>query len=101
MAGSLYTVCCLASTSVMIEPVLLLGGCLLLGLLCLATVVWIVATGRIVHLDGLSLALISLGVGGIFLSVFGWSLHTGELKEILKSRSKERARSEKEGTEGD
>lgn len=80
----MYTVCRLPSTSVMIEPLLWLGCCVLLGLLCLGLVVWIAITGRIAHLDGLSLALISLAVGAIFLSVVGWSYHTGELKEILK-----------------
>jgi len=55
------------------------------GLLCLAVVVWVVATGRIAYLDGLSLALISLAVGAIFLSMVGWSYRASELKEILKS----------------
>ena len=68
----------------MIEPLLWLAVCLLLGLLCLGVVVWVAATGRIAYLDGLSLALISLAVGAIFLSVVGWSYRVGELKEILK-----------------
>ena len=88
----------------MIEPLLLLGACLLLGLVCLSTAVWIVVTGRIAYLDGLSLALISLAVGAIFLSVFGWSFHSGELKEILNARSrskKQGARSRKQEAEGD
>jgi UPF0716 family protein affecting phage T7 exclusion len=69
----------------MIEPLLWLVVCALLGVLCLAVVVWVVVTGRIAYLDGLSLALISLAVGFIFLSMVGWSYRAGELKEILKS----------------
>ena len=69
----------------MIEPLLWLVACALVGLLCLAVVVWVVATGRIAYLDGLSLALISLAVGAIFLSMVGWSYRTSELKGILKS----------------
>jgi ABC-type enterobactin transport system permease subunit len=61
-----------------------LAVCALVGLLCLAVVVWIVATGRAAYLDGLSLALISLAVGAIFLSMVGWSYRSRELKEILK-----------------
>ena len=68
----------------MIEPLLLLGICLLIGLLSFAVVVWVVVTGRIAYLDGLSLALISLAVGAIFLSMVGWSYRTSELKEIVK-----------------
>ncbi len=72
----------------MLEPVLWLAVCLVLGLLCLGVVIWTVATGRIAYLDGLSLALISLAVGAIFLSVVGWSYRAGDLKEILNARSK-------------
>ena len=68
----------------MIEPLLWLVLCALVGLLCLAVVIWVVATGRIAYLDGLSLALISLAVGAIFLSIVGWSYRSNELKEILK-----------------
>jgi len=57
----------------------------LLGLLCLAVVVWVVVTGRIAYLDGLSLALISLSVGAIFLSIVGWSYRSSELKDLLES----------------
>jgi membrane protein implicated in regulation of membrane protease activity len=69
----------------MIEPLLWLLVSALLGLLCLAVVVWVVVTGRIAYLDGLSLALISLAVGAIFLSMLGWSYRSSELKELLKS----------------
>ncbi len=69
----------------MIEPLIWLVVCALVGLLSFAVVVWVVVTGRIAYLDGLSLALIGLAVGAIFLSVVGWSYRTSELKEILKS----------------
>jgi ABC-type enterobactin transport system permease subunit len=72
----------------MIEPLLWLALCALVGLLCLAVVVWVVATGRIAYLDGLSLALISLAVGAIFLSIVGWSYRSSEIKEILNTLHK-------------
>jgi ABC-type enterobactin transport system permease subunit len=72
----------------MIELLFWLAFSALLGVLCLAVVVWVVATGRIAYLDGLSLALISLAVGAIFLSLVGWSYRTSELREVLKSLPK-------------
>jgi hypothetical protein len=68
----------------MIEPLIWLVVCLLVGLLCVAVAVWVVATGRIAYLDGLSLALMSLAVGAIFLSMVGWSYRSSELRAILK-----------------
>jgi hypothetical protein len=68
----------------MIEPLIWLVVCLLVGLLSVAVAVWVVATGRIAYLDGLSLALMSLAVGAIFLSIVGWSYRSSELREILK-----------------
>ena len=69
----------------MIESLIWLVVCLLVGLLSVAVAVWLVVTGRVAYLDGLSLALISLAVGGIFLSIVGWSYHSSELKALLKS----------------
>jgi len=74
----------------MIELLLWLVFSALLGLLCLAVVVWVVATGRIAYLDGLSLAFISLAIGVIFLSVVGRSYRTSELGGILKSLRKDK-----------
>jgi hypothetical protein len=74
----------------MIEPLIWLVVCLLVGVLSVAVVVWVVATGRIAYLDGLSLGLISLAVGVIFLSMVGWSYRSSELKEILNSLRKDK-----------
>ncbi len=72
----------------MMEPLLLLAISLLIGLASLAVAVWLVVTGRVAYLDGLSLALICLAVGAVFLSMVGWSYHTSELKAILESLRK-------------
>jgi hypothetical protein len=74
----------------MIEPLIWLVVCLLVGVLSVAVVVWVVATGRAAYLDGLSLGLISLAVGAIFLSMVGWSYRSSELKEILNSLRKDK-----------
>ncbi len=68
----------------MIETAFLLAFCLLMGLLSLVVVVWLIVTGRIFGLDGLSFALISLTLGVFFMFNVAWSMHTGELQEVLK-----------------
>ena len=68
------------------ESIVELGVCLLIGVVALAVVVWEIATGRIAYLDGISLSLISLTLGGFFLFDVFWSYHTGELKDLLKKR---------------
>ncbi len=84
----------------MIEPLLWLVACALVGLLCLAVVVWVVVTGRAAYLDGLSLGLISLAVGAIFLSMVGWSYRSSELKEILNSLRKDKNAAPDDPTQG-
>ena len=64
--------------------ILELAICLVIGLASLAVVVWDVATGLIVYLDGITLALLSLTLGGFFMFNVFWSWHTGELQALLK-----------------
>lgn len=78
----------------MLEAVVLLSLCLLLGLLSLAVVIWVVATGRIAYLDGIALALIGLTLAVFFIFNLAWSFYTGELQELLKSLRKRWAQSE-------
>ncbi len=72
----------------MMEPLILLVISLFVGLASLAVAVWLALTGRVAYLDGLSLALISLTVGAIFLSMVGWSYRNSEVKAILESLRK-------------
>lgn len=65
------------------ESILELALCLLIGLASLAVVVWDVATGRIVYLDGITVALLSLTVGGFFMFDVFWSWRSSELKALL------------------
>jgi hypothetical protein len=60
--------------------------CLLIGLASLAVVVWLAFTGRLAYLDGISLALISLVIGGFFLFDVFVAYRSGELNEILGRR---------------
>ncbi len=69
----------------MLETVILLSFCFLMGLLSLAIVVWIALSGRMFYLDGLLFAVISLAVGGIFLANFAFSVLRGEFQSALKS----------------
>jgi hypothetical protein len=75
----------------MLEPLLLLSICLLIGLACFGVVVWLALSGRIVNLDGLSLALMSLAIGVFFLFNVAWSYRTGELRQLLDSVRKGRS----------
>lgn len=70
------------------ESILELALCLLIGLASLAVVVWDVATGRIVYLDGITVALLSLTVGGFFMFDVFWSWRSSELKVLLAEMRK-------------
>lgn len=69
----------------MLQSVLLLAFCLFMGLVSLATCVWVALTGQLFTLDGLLLVAISLSIGGLFLGNLAWSVYTGEVREILNS----------------
>jgi hypothetical protein len=69
--------------STMREAILELSICLIVGILCVAVVVWDVVTGLIVYLDGIALAIIVLTLGAFFLFNVAWSYRTGEIKQIL------------------
>jgi len=72
------------------ESIIELVICLVIGAIALAVVAWEIATGRIAYLDGISLSLISLTLGGFFLFDVFWSYRSGELKEVLSSIRKPR-----------
>jgi hypothetical protein len=73
----------------MLESIVELGFCLLLGAIALAVVAWEIATGNIAYLDGIALSLISLTLGGFFLFDVFWAYRSGELKELLKKKETE------------
>jgi len=72
------------------ETVIELAICALVGLLSLAVVAWDVATGRILYLDGIALAIIVLTLGGFFAFNIFWSYRTGELKQMWQEFRKPR-----------
>jgi hypothetical protein len=78
----------------MFETILLLAFCLLIGLASLAVVLWLLVTGRLLTLDGLAFALISLTIGGFFMFNVAWSLRTGELRALLGQLGKKKTESE-------
>jgi len=73
------------------EVVVELTICLCVGLLSLAVVAWDVASGRIVYLDGIALAIIVLTIGLFFLFNVFWSYRTGELAQLWKDLRKPKA----------
>lgn len=74
----------------MVESVIELVLCLLVGLASLAVVVWDVASGRVAYLDGITLAILSLTLGGFFLFNVAWSWRTSELRTLLDGLRKGR-----------
>ena len=62
--------------------------CIFVGVVSLAVAVWIVASGSIVYLDGIALAIIVLTIGAFFLFNVLWSYSTGELRQVLQDRRK-------------
>lgn len=78
----------------MLESLLLLAFCLIAGLIAVAVCGYLLVSGQLFSLDGLLLALISLTMGGIFVLNVGWSVYTGELKQMLEQRNKKSASSE-------
>jgi hypothetical protein len=74
---------------IMFEDIFLLVFCFILAIGGLAIVVWEFATGRFFNIDGLWLNLISLTLAVVFGGNIAWSVYTGELQAILRSRRKE------------
>ena len=78
----------------MLESLLLLAFCLVVGLISAVLCVYLLVSGRLFTLDGMLLALISLTIGGVFALNVAWSAYTGELKQILESSRKKPPASE-------
>jgi hypothetical protein len=81
----------------MLESLLLLAFCLFVGLLAVAVCGYLAVSHLLFTMDGLLLTLISLTIGGIFVLNVGWSVYTGELKQMLEQRHKKPASSEPSG----
>ncbi len=67
----------------MFETALLLGFCLLAAGACALIVVWLAVAGRLLTLDGLTLSLICLTLGGFFSFPVFLSLRKGELQALV------------------
>jgi hypothetical protein len=78
----------------MLDTVILLAFCCLLSLLSLAVFIWVIATRELFTLDNLSLVLIDLTVGAMFMANIAWSAHTGEVRQILDFYRKKARRNE-------
>lgn len=78
----------------MLESLLLLAFCLVVGLISMAVCGYLVVSGQFLTLDGLSLSLICATIGGLFVLMVVWSFYTGELKQILEYRHKKPPSSE-------
>jgi len=68
----------------MFEIALLLAFCLLLAGICALVVVWLAVAGRLFSLDGLTLSLICLTLGGFFSFPVFLSYQKGELAALVR-----------------
>jgi ascorbate-specific PTS system EIIC-type component UlaA len=82
----------------MLQAAILLGACLFIGLIALAVCAWVAVSGRLFTMDGLLMVAISLAAATFFVGNFAWSLHTGEVREIL---SQLRGATKESGTASD
>ena len=82
----------------MIEALILFSFCLLVGLIALGACVYLAISGSLFTLDGLSLALIALSIGGLFMFNVVWSAYTGELRAMLDHVRKKPAASGPSGS---
>lgn len=78
----------------MFEKVILLAFSSLLALAGLAVVVWEAASRRLFSIDSLTLTFISLTLAAIFGGNVAWSVHNGEVQQLLKHFRKRPAASE-------
>ncbi len=83
----------------MLQAVLLLAFCLLMGLVALAACAWVAATGQLFTMDGLLIVAISVTLGGAFVAMVVYSWKTGEVSEILNEWRSRRKASEGGGAE--
>ena len=85
----------------MLQAAVLLAVCLLIGLISLAISAWVTISGQLFTMDGLLLVATSLAGGALFLGNLAWSIHTGEVREILNrlrsGRREPRAQDESSG----
>jgi hypothetical protein len=72
----------------MLEIVFLLALCALVGLASIVVVIWLALSGALLSVDGLAFAFISLTIGGFFMFNIGWSVYTGELRELIRKPPK-------------
>jgi ABC-type enterobactin transport system permease subunit len=70
------------------EVIIEAAVCLFIGILSLAVAVWVVASGRIVYLDGIALVIIALTISAFFLFDVFWSYRTGELQQAVQDSRK-------------
>ena len=81
----------------MLETVILLAFCSLMGLASLAVLLWLAVSGTLLTMDGLVFALVSLTVGGFFMFNVAWSFRTGELRALLNQMGQKKANEKSEG----
>jgi len=74
--------------------VILLAFCCLVSLMSFAIFIWVIATRELFTLDNLSLVLIDLTLGAMFMANVAWSVHTGEVRQILDFYRKKARRNE-------
>ncbi len=75
----------------MLETIILLAFCCLMGLLSVVVALWVLLSGGPIAMDKIAFALISLTIGGFFMFNVAWSFRTGELRALLNQVHQKKA----------
>lgn len=75
----------------MLETILLLAFCCLIGVVALVAALWQLFPLGAITMDKIAFALISLTIGGFFMFNVAWSFRTGELRAILNQMRQKKA----------
>ena len=83
----------------MLETIILLALCCLVGLVSFAVALWQLLPLQAITLDKIAFALISLTIGGFFMFNVAWSFRTGELRALMSQGGKKPAEEKVEKAE--
>ena len=72
----------------MLETIILLALCCLVGLASFMIALWQLLPLQAITMDKIAFALISLTLGGFFMFNVAWSFRTGELRALLSQGKK-------------
>ena len=68
----------------LLQSILVYAFCLLVGLVAAGVCGWVVATGQLFTIDGLTTIAVSLAIAAFFVGDLAWAVYTGEVGDLLR-----------------